>query len=389
MIPAAHASRRASAAEISVRGAAGAGDHSRGAEPVQQLGQGEGDHHGGVGAAGGGQPVGRVALEELAETPAPTTPVAPAGSSQSHPGDRPQARRGCGQRVQGGGQHRGVQGGDLERPGHGAVAVVAQLQPGPAGGGAFLGGQPFPEPPVGLVGVEHLADLPTEPGQPGRVVVGGQAQQVRLGTGPVGGVRGLRELLQPRARSRWPGRGSPPRPPTRSAPARRWCPARWRAGPGRARPPGLAPVAAASQAPVEGEASTAAMSLPCPAASTRSRSSATRCLGPRQRHQRAPLLVGGHRPRRHVGRSSSTWCRRTPNQAIGCARVSVEVPLLMRTTLGKPHPTGRTVMRAVHNPAPASACGRNLAGRATSGCQSESSVPSGPRLMLRSAVVSP
>ena len=97
-------------------------------------------------------------------------------------GDRVGSFRG-GQCVECGGQHRAVQGGDLEGAVAGALAVVEQREHGAAGGVGLLAFEPLGELGVGGVGVQDVQQVSGQQLERLGVVGGGQVDQVRLGLG--------------------------------------------------------------------------------------------------------------------------------------------------------------------------------------------------------------
>ena len=118
------------------------------AEPGAELVVVEGDHHGGGDLAV--QPVGGQVLEHLDERLAlPAGPVRAGVRAGVGAGVGAAAARG-GELLDGLAEDRPGQGGDREVPGHGAVVVVVQGEPGPLQGGGLLLSQQGV-----LVGVDH------------------------------------------------------------------------------------------------------------------------------------------------------------------------------------------------------------------------------------------
>ncbi len=175
MIPASQASRRAWAAEIRVPSHRVAAPMPRGQELVV-----DGDHDGGVDPARGGELVGGVALEQLTERGAEQLGVGPFAAGV---GVQPRLAdpAGCGQCLECLLEDRGVQVGELEGAGVGAVAVVAQGQAGPGGRAAFLLLELLALAFVGGGGVEDLEDPAAQDPQGLGVDQGGLGDQVRLG----------------------------------------------------------------------------------------------------------------------------------------------------------------------------------------------------------------
>ena len=171
MIPASQASLRAWSA---VTGSP-VSSRRRGVAVAEQVVQGHGDHHGGVDAAGLGEPVGGVAGDVLAERV-------------------PQPFRGAGVLpVLGGGvdrEHRLLQHGtDRGRQGEPAVAqpvpVVGDREPARLLGQRLLALQGLELVGFGDLGGDHLEHPVREPAKRDRVVLPGQADQMGLGVAAV------------------------------------------------------------------------------------------------------------------------------------------------------------------------------------------------------------
>ena len=155
-----------------------AGVEVGGLEPTHERLEGHDHDRGGVDAAGVGDPVGGVALDELAERAAHPLRTRTAGDARSFGRG---LVLGCGEPEQDLGQHRGLRGREGEPAVGLAVAVVGHREPADLGRVALLLLQELRLVRVSGVGGDDLEEPPAQQLEGAGVVVGGLGDEVRLG----------------------------------------------------------------------------------------------------------------------------------------------------------------------------------------------------------------